>query len=112
MESILNRLMGLEEAAEFWGISVCTLKKYCVSGKVDAVKIGNTWILDKLQPKPLTGKHPKEAQPERKDTVMACPGCNKISIYLQVNPGEDPERYICTSCMHVIETAGKQTSGA
>ena len=54
--SILNRLMGIEEAAETWGISIMTLKKYCAAGKVDAVKVGNVWILDKEQPKPEKGK--------------------------------------------------------
>jgi excisionase family DNA binding protein len=45
--------MGVEEAAKLWGTTPGYVKNLCAEGKVRAVKIGKTWILDKNQPNPL-----------------------------------------------------------
>jgi len=44
--------MGVEEAAERWNLAPGYIKNLCNAGKVKAVKIGKTWILDKTQPNP------------------------------------------------------------
>jgi hypothetical protein len=44
--------MGVDEAAEKWLLSPGYIKNLCAAGKVLAVKIGKTWILDKQQPSP------------------------------------------------------------
>lgn len=48
----LNQIMGVDEAAKLWGLAPGYIKNLCNKGKVDAVKIGKTWILDKNQPNP------------------------------------------------------------
>lgn len=45
-------IMGVEEAAELWGLSPGYIKNLCAAGKLNAVKIGKTWVLEKTQPKP------------------------------------------------------------
>ena len=45
----LNNIMGVEEAAELWNLSPGYIKNLCASGKVKAVKIGKTWVIDKNQ---------------------------------------------------------------
>ncbi|WP_282200048.1 helix-turn-helix domain-containing protein [Collibacillus ludicampi] len=49
----LSQIMGVEEAAKLWGTTPGYVKNLCAEGKVRAVKIGKTWILDKNQPNPL-----------------------------------------------------------
>lgn len=48
----LNNVIGVEDAAELWGLSPGTIKNYCAEGKVVAKKIGKTWVIDKNQPNP------------------------------------------------------------
>jgi hypothetical protein len=48
----LENIMGVEEAAERWNSTPGYIKNLCASGKVLAVKIGKTWVLDKNQPNP------------------------------------------------------------
>ena len=48
----LNQLMGVEEAAELWGLAPGSIKNLCASGKVIAVKIGKTWVIPKNHPNP------------------------------------------------------------
>lgn len=45
----LNSVMGVEEAAELWSLSPGYIKNLCAAGKVNAVKIGKTWVIDKTQ---------------------------------------------------------------
>ncbi|MNH44257.1 Helix-turn-helix domain protein [compost metagenome] len=54
----LDHIMGVNEAAELWGLSPGTIKNYCADGKVKAIKIGNQWVLDKNQPSPSQPDHP------------------------------------------------------
>ena len=48
----LEKIMGTEEAAELWQLSQDHIKRLCREGKVKAVRIGKTWVIDKDQPNP------------------------------------------------------------
>ncbi|KYG88969.1 hypothetical protein A0U40_14835 [[Bacillus] sp. KCTC 13219] len=48
----LNHLIGVNEASEMWGLTAAYIKNLCAEGRVDAIKIGNTWVIDKRQPNP------------------------------------------------------------
>lgn len=50
--SPLDSIIGVEEAAERWNLAPGYIKNLCASGKVKAVKIGKTWVIDKNQGKP------------------------------------------------------------
>ncbi|MBP1970993.1 excisionase family DNA binding protein [Virgibacillus natechei] len=43
----LEDIIGVEEAARILGLSPGTIKNYCASGKIEAKKIGKTWVIDK-----------------------------------------------------------------
>nr|WP_231571012.1 helix-turn-helix domain-containing protein [Paenibacillus sp. VKM B-2647] len=47
--------MGVEEAAKLWGLSPGYIKNLCAKRKIDAVKIGKTWIIRKGQSRPAKG---------------------------------------------------------
>ncbi|OKP95410.1 helix-turn-helix domain-containing protein [Paenibacillus sp. P46E] len=51
-QNALNEVMGVEEAAELWGLSPGRIKNICAEGKIQARKIGKTWIITKNQPNP------------------------------------------------------------
>jgi excisionase family DNA binding protein len=53
---ILDRIIGVEEASELWNLSPGYIKNLCAEGKLEARKIGKTWILSKDQKNP---KHKK-----------------------------------------------------
>ncbi|KIL42103.1 hypothetical protein SD70_02670 [Gordoniibacillus kamchatkensis] len=54
--SRLNQIiMGVEEAAKLWGLSPGYIKNLCAKRKIDAVKIGKTWIIRKGQSRPAKG---------------------------------------------------------
>lgn len=53
---VLESVIGVEEAAEMWGLSPGTVKNYCTDRKVKAKKIGKTWVIDKDQPNPRPPK--------------------------------------------------------
>jgi hypothetical protein len=55
----LNNVMGVEEASDLWGLKPGTIKNYCADGIVQAKKIGQTWVIDKNQPKPKKGETQK-----------------------------------------------------
>lgn len=48
----LPEVIGVEEAAEKWGLSAGYVKNLCAAGKVKAKKIGKTWVLDRNQTRP------------------------------------------------------------
>ena len=56
----LEHIIGINEAADLWGLSAGTIKNYCAEGRVKAVKIDNRWILNKDQPSPRTTRASKE----------------------------------------------------
>jgi hypothetical protein len=49
---VLNSVIGVEEAAEKWGLSAGYIKTLCAEGKIIAKKIGKTWVIDQTQEKP------------------------------------------------------------
>lgn len=48
----LKNIIGTETASERWGLSQDHIKRLCRDGKVKAVQIGKTWVLDINQPNP------------------------------------------------------------
>lgn len=50
--SPLDSIIGVEEAAALWNLAPGYLKNLCAAGKVKAVKVGKTWVIDKNQGKP------------------------------------------------------------
>jgi excisionase family DNA binding protein len=46
-QSLLNNVIGVEEAATILGLSPGTVKNKCAAGELPAKKIGKTWVLDK-----------------------------------------------------------------
>lgn len=48
----LEKVMGVEEAAREWGLSPGYIKNLCNAGKIEAKKIGKTWVIAKEQPNP------------------------------------------------------------
>jgi len=50
--NVLDQIMGVQEAAELWGLSADRVKGMCQSGDVKAKKIGNSWVLDRNQTNP------------------------------------------------------------
>lgn len=51
-QSILDNIIGVEEAARLWRLSPGYIKNLCASGKIKCKKIGKTWVIDKTQPNP------------------------------------------------------------
>lgn len=54
----LEQIMGVDDAAELWGLSAGYIKNLCADGKLQAVKIGKTWILLRDQQNPSKPDHP------------------------------------------------------
>lgn len=48
----LDRVIGVEEAAQLWGLSSGYIKNLCASGKIQCKKIGKTWVILKDQSNP------------------------------------------------------------
>lgn len=44
---MLENIIGVDEAAERLGLSSGTIKNMCAAGRINAKKIGKTWVLDK-----------------------------------------------------------------
>lgn len=55
-QHVLESVIGVEEAAEKWGLSPGTVKNYCAEGRIIAKKIGKTWVIDANQPNPSQNK--------------------------------------------------------
>lgn len=53
--------MGTEQASELWDLSPERIKQLCQNGEIEAVKIGNTWIIKKEQPNPKKYKREEDA---------------------------------------------------
>lgn len=67
--NILEQIMGTEEAATRWGLTQDHIKRLCREGKVKAVLIGRTWILEKDQPNPAQPEHPKNWRTRGKNSA-------------------------------------------
>lgn len=53
---VLDQVIGVDEASELWGLSPGYIKNLCAEGKVEARKIGKTWIILKNQNNPKMKK--------------------------------------------------------
>lgn len=49
---LLDKIIGVEEASEIWGLSSGYIKNLCANDKIQAKKIGKTWVILKDQPNP------------------------------------------------------------
>lgn len=54
---MLDNIIGVEEAADLWGLSPGYVKNLCAHGKIHAKKIGKTWVIDKAQENPSHRKN-------------------------------------------------------
>ncbi len=63
--NVLDHIMGVEEAGERWGLSSDHVKLLCREGKVEAKKIGKTWVLVKDQPNPKQREREKKSPHEQ-----------------------------------------------
>jgi hypothetical protein len=63
MSAILDKIMGVNEAAQLWSLKPGTIKNLCAAGKVVARKIDNRWIIDKTQPNPSQNVSIKQLPP-------------------------------------------------
>lgn len=54
--SLLDNIMGVDEASELWGLSAGYIKNLCASGKIEAKKIGKTWVILKYQSNPKSAE--------------------------------------------------------
>ena len=61
----LEHIMGTEEAAAQWVLSQQYIKNLCREGRVKAVQIGKTWVLDKDQSNPAQPEHPRNWRGKR-----------------------------------------------
>lgn len=50
--STLDKIMGVVEAAEKWGLSADRVKGLCQKGEIECKKIGNSWVIIKDQKNP------------------------------------------------------------
>jgi hypothetical protein len=50
--NILEEIMGVEEASELWSLSPGYIKNLCAEERIQARKIGKTWVISKKQPNP------------------------------------------------------------
>ena len=48
----LSNIIGVEEAAERWGLSAGYIKNLCAQGKIKAKKGSGKWIIDGTQSAP------------------------------------------------------------
>lgn len=48
---MLDKIIGVEEAAKILGLSPGTIKNKCAAGEIPAKKIGKTWILNEEEVK-------------------------------------------------------------
>lgn len=57
---ILDQVMGVDEASELWSLSPGYIKNLCAEEKLEARKIGKTWILSKNQENPKQKNKPQK----------------------------------------------------
>lgn len=50
--SVLDQIMGVDEASELWSLSPGYIKNLCAERRLQARKIGKTWIISKNQENP------------------------------------------------------------
>lgn len=50
--TVLDKIMGVQEAGKLWQLHPDSVKKLCQEGKLEARVVGRDWILTKDQPNP------------------------------------------------------------
>ena len=68
----LNNVMGAEEAAKLWGLSPSYVKDLCAKGKIDCLKVGKTWVINKAQPSPSKNVPPPRQTKADLDQLYTC----------------------------------------
>lgn len=53
---VLEKVIGVEEAAKLWNLTPGYIKNLCAEGKIEAKKIGKTWVIAKEQDNPSQTK--------------------------------------------------------
>jgi len=53
---VLEKIIGVEEASKLWGLTPGYIKNLCADGKIEAKKIGKTWVIAKEQDNPSQSK--------------------------------------------------------
>ena len=51
-KTLLDHIIGVDEAGELWNLSPDHVKRLCREGKLLCKKIGKTWVLLRDQPNP------------------------------------------------------------
>lgn len=54
MKNVLDNVIGVEDAAQLWGLSPGYIKNLCAAGKIESKKIGKTWVIVKSQHAPAS----------------------------------------------------------
>lgn len=74
-----KHMMGTDEASKLWGLNQDYIKRLCNEGKVQAVLVGKTWIINKAQDNPKKKcvtrkyiKHPALMDEERITIGFCC----------------------------------------
>lgn len=65
----LDSIIGVNDAAELWGLSPGYVKNLCAKGEVKAKKVGNTWVIDKNQDNPSAKEDNKMTQSKHYESV-------------------------------------------
>ena len=47
--NILENVIGVSEASKITKLAEGTIKNYCAAGRIQAKKIGKTWVIDKIK---------------------------------------------------------------
>ncbi|WP_226035418.1 helix-turn-helix domain-containing protein [Aquibacillus saliphilus] len=88
---VLDKVIGVEEASDLWGLSPGYLKNLCAEGKVLSKKIGKTWVIDKTQVHPALLPYIKNIQG---GTFIKEINITKDSKMVQINYFDSFEEYI------------------
>ena len=67
--SVLDKIMGVREAAKIWGLSPDRVKGMCQRDEVKAKKIGSSWVLERNQSNP---KKYRTSEPLIWDMSLKC----------------------------------------
>ena len=63
----IHNVMGAEEAAAAWGISMPHIKTLCTQGKIIARKAGRFWVIEKDQPNPRKNREYRPRKTEKEE---------------------------------------------
>lgn len=61
-------MLSVTEAAAMLGISSARVRKLIADGEIEAVKIGNAWVLEERAVLNRIAKHPRPGRPQRRES--------------------------------------------